>query len=81
MSIPAEKVFCMIPFPKKRLTIPEHKIIAAFNSLSNPDAETRWHDTINRRSTEIAEGKVQCRAVEDAVSEIRKKLNARRQPS
>ena len=71
----------MMPFPKKHVTIPTDKLIALFNSLSDPDAEAKWHDAIDRRSAEIAEGKVHCHAVEETVSEIRKKLNARRQPS
>jgi hypothetical protein len=71
----------MIPFPKKRVTIPKDKLIACFKSRFDPDAETQWHDSIDRRSTEIAEGKVQCGPVDEAVRKIRKQLSARRQPS
>jgi hypothetical protein len=41
--------------------------------------QPRWNEIIDRRSHEIAEGKVHCRSVEQVVRDIRRKLAARRQ--
>ena len=81
MSIPAEKVAEVLALPDKDRAFLAHKLIASLDNTIDPDAETQWHDLIERRSTEIGEGKVHCGPVDEAVRKIRKKLHARRQPS
>jgi hypothetical protein len=45
----------------------------------DPEAETQWHEVIDRRSQEIAVGRVNCRPVTRVVEDIRRQLHARRQ--
>ena len=81
MSIAAEKVAEVLALPKKDRAFLARQLIASLDSTVDADAETQWHEVIDRRSHEIEEGKVQCRPVKQAVQDIRKKLHARRQPS
>jgi putative addiction module component (TIGR02574 family) len=58
------------------------ELIASLDSETHHDAESEWAEVIDRRSREIAEGRVRCRPVEEVVRDIRSKLHAaRRQPS
>ena len=57
------------------------QLIASLDDSVDADAETQWHEVLDRRSREIAEGKVSCRPVEQVVRDIRNRLHARRQPS
>ncbi len=57
-----------------------HQLIASLDDVVDPGAETEWHEIIDRRSREIAEGKVNCRPVEQVVGDIRTKLHARSKP-
>ena len=46
------------------------------------DSETQWHEIIDRRSREMAEGRVDTRPEEEVIQHIRAKPNAaRRQTS
>ena len=56
-------------------------LIASLDDTMDADAETQWRKVIDRRSSEIENGKVSCRPVELVVEDLRKKLDARRQPS
>ena len=81
MSIAAEKVAEVLALPEKDRAFLVRQLIASLDDTVDADAETEWGDVIDRRSREIAEGKVKCRPVKQVVKDIRSKLNGRRQPS
>jgi len=81
MSIAAEKVAEVLALPEEDRAYLARQLIASLDDTVDFDAETQWHDVIDRRSREIEEGKVSCRPVEQVVQDIRARLNARRQPS
>jgi putative addiction module component (TIGR02574 family) len=81
MSIAAEKVAEVLALPEQDRAFLARQLIASLDDAADADAETEWHDLIDRRSREIEQGKVSCRPVEEVVHDIRKKLHARRQPS
>jgi putative addiction module component (TIGR02574 family) len=81
MSIAAEKVAEMLALPEQDRAFLAHRLIASLDDTVDSDAETQWQEVIHRRSSEIEEGKVTCRDVDQVVQEIRDKLHARRQPS
>ena len=81
MSIAADKVAEMLALPEKDRAFLARQLIASLDGIVDADAEAEWHEVIDRRSREIDEGNVTCRAVEQVVQDIRDKLHARRQPS
>jgi putative addiction module component (TIGR02574 family) len=81
MSIAAERVAEVLALPEEDRAFLARQLIASLDDTVDSDAETQWHDVIDRRSCEIEEGKVSCRPVEQVVQDIRARLNARRQPS
>ena len=81
MSIAAEKVAEVLALPEQDRAFLAHQLIASLDNALDADAETLWHEVIDRRSREINDGKVSCRPIEPVVHDIRKKLHARRQPS
>lgn len=81
MSIAAEKMAEVLALPEEDRAFLAQKLIASLDQAVDADAETQWHEIIDRRSREIEEGKVSCRPVEQVVQDIRSKLNARRQSS
>ena len=81
MSIAAEKVAEILALPASDRAYLAHQLIASLDPQQDADAETQWHEVIDRRSREIEEDKVTCRPVEEVVQQLRAKLNAHRQPS
>jgi putative addiction module component (TIGR02574 family) len=81
MSIAAEKVAEVLALPVQDRAFLARQLIASLDDSIDADAETQWNEVIDRRSREIEGGKVNCRPVEQVVQDIRKKLDARRQPS
>jgi putative addiction module component (TIGR02574 family) len=81
MSVAAEKIAEVLALPEKDRAFLARQLIASLDHTIEADAEAQWEAVIDRRSREIAEGKVDCRPVDDVVVDIRRKLNARRQPS
>ncbi len=81
MSIAAEKVAEVLALPEQDRAFLARQLIASLDDTVDADAETQWHEVIDRRSREIEEGKVSFRPVEQVVQDIRDKLHARRQPS
>jgi putative addiction module component (TIGR02574 family) len=81
MSITAEKVAEVLALPQQDRAYLARQLIASLDETVDADAETQWHETIDRRSREIEEGKVSCRPVEETVRDIRAQLHARRQSS
>ena len=81
MSITAEKVAEVLALPEQDRAYLARQLITSLDDAVDADAETQWQDVIDRRSREIAEGKVTCRPVDETIRDIRAKLNAHRQPS
>lgn len=81
MSIAADKVAEMLALPEQDRAFLARQLIASLDDTMDADAETHWHEVLDRRSREVEEGKVSCRPVAQVVGEIRGKLHARRQPS
>jgi len=81
MSIAAEKVAEVLALPEQDRAFLARQLIASLDHTVDPDAETQWQEVIDRRSGEIDAGKAACRPIDETLQDIRKKLNARRQPS
>lgn len=83
MSIAAEKIAAeALALPDSERAFLARELIVSLDSETHPDAEAEWAEVIDRRSREIAEGKVRCRPVDEVIRDIRSKLHAsRRQPS
>ena len=82
MSIAAEKVAEVLALPEQDRAFLAHQLIASLDNTVDADAETQWHEVIDRRSREMAEGRVDARPEEEVIQDIRAKLNAaRRQTS
>jgi len=79
MSIVAEK----ITDQALELTLDERafiarKLISSLEPETDSAAEAEWLEVIDRRSREIAEGKVTCQPVENSLRDIRARLDAAR---
>ena len=81
MSVAADKLAEALALPEQDRAWLARQLIASLDDTVEADAETQWHEVIDRRSREIEEGKVRCRPVEKTVQDIRNKLDARRRPS
>ncbi|MGH7993878.1 MAG: addiction module protein, partial [Limisphaerales bacterium] len=81
MSVAAEKVAEMLALPQPDRAYLARQLIASLDDTLDSDAEVEWQELIDRRSSEIEEGKVNCRPAAETVRDIRAKLHARRQPS
>ena len=81
MSIAAEKVAEVLALPEEDRAFLARQLIASLDETVDPDAETQWNEVIDRRSREMAEGKVDARTEEEMLRDIRTRLNARHSPS
>jgi putative addiction module component (TIGR02574 family) len=81
MSVAAKTVAEMLALPEEDRAFLARQLIASLEDTMDADSETQWQEVIDRRSREIAEGKVNCRPIEQVVTDIRQKVHARRQPS
>jgi putative addiction module component (TIGR02574 family) len=81
MSITAEKVAEVMALPEQDRAWLARQLIASLDDVVDPDAETEWNDVIDRRSREMAEGRVDTRSEEEVIRDIRTKLHARHQTS
>lgn len=71
----------VMALPEKDRAFLARRLIASLDETVDADAETQWQEIIERRSREMAEGRVDLRAEEEMISDIRDKLQARRQTS
>jgi putative addiction module component (TIGR02574 family) len=76
MSITAEKVAEVMALPEQDRAWLARQLIASLDDAMDPNAETEWNDVIDRRSREMAEGRVDARSEEEMIRDIRTKLNA-----
>ena len=81
MSIVADKVAEVLALPEEDRAFLGRQLIASLDDTVEPDAETQWNEVIDRRSREMAEGKVDARPEEEMLRDIRTRLHARRPPS
>jgi putative addiction module component (TIGR02574 family) len=77
MSIAAEKVAEVLALPEKDRAFLAHQLIARLDETVDTDAETQWNEVIDRRSREMAEGRVDARPEEEVIRDIQAKLHAR----
>jgi hypothetical protein len=76
MSIAAEKVAEVLALPELDRAFLAKQLIASLDVTVDADAETQWHGVIDRRSREMAEGRVDARSEEEVIRDIRHKLRA-----
>lgn len=81
MSVAATRFAEVLALPAKDRAFLAHQLIASLDETVDPDAWAQWEEVIDRRTREIEEGKVTCRPVDDALRDIRSRIDARRQPS
>ena len=80
--VPADKVAEVLALPEGDRAYLAHELIASLDRTVDADAETQWNEVIDRRSREMAEGRVDTRPEEEVIRDIQAKLNAaRRQTS
>ena len=77
MSIAAEKMAEVLAWPEQDRALLARQLIASLDNTVEPDAETKWNEVIDRRSREMAEGRVDARSEEEMIRDIRTKLHAR----
>ena len=81
MSLATKKIAEMLALPERDRANLAHQLIASLDPVHDADAETEWRYVLDRRTSEIEQGTVTCRPLKESVARIRRKLNARRQPS
>ena len=81
MSVTAEKVAEVLALPLEDRAYLARQLIASLDDAVDADAEAQWQEVIERRSRELAEGRVDTRPEEEVIQNIRAKLHAHRQTS
>jgi hypothetical protein len=76
MSIATEKMAEVLAWPEQDRALLAHRLIASLDGTVEPEAETEWNDVIDRRSREMAAGRVDARSEQEMLREIRAKLYA-----
>lgn len=51
------------------------KLIASLDETNEPDAEERWAQEVDRRVTDLDEGRVECITGDSALKEARRRLS------
>lgn len=79
MSIAAEKIAAeALALPEDERALLARELIASLDTEGHTNTEAEWTEVIDRRSREIAEGKVHCRPMGEAVRDIRARLHVSR---
>ena len=81
MSVATEKLAEVLALPEKDRAYLAHRLIASLDDTVDADAEEQWNEVIDRRSRELAEGRVDARPEEEVIAEIRARLHARHKAS
>ena len=81
MSIPGDHVAEVLALPAEDRTFVVRQLIGNLGQEADSGAEDLWDNEMDRRSREMEDSLVLCRPVADSVSDIRAKLDARRQSS
>jgi hypothetical protein len=77
MSIAAEKLAEVLAWPEQDRAFLARRLIASLDQTVEPEAETEWNEVIDRRSREMAEGRVDSRSEEEMIRDVRARLHAR----
>lgn len=77
MSVAAEKVAEVLALPEQDRAFLARQLIASLDDTADADAETQWNEVIDRRSLEMAAGRVDTRSETEMIRDIRAKLHAR----
>jgi Putative addiction module component len=77
MSIAAEKLAEVLGWPEQDRAFLARQLIASLDETVEPEAETEWNEIIDRRSREMAAGRVDTRSEEEMIRDIRTRLHAR----
>jgi hypothetical protein len=77
MSIAAEKLAEVLAWPEQDRAFLARQLIASLDDTVEPVAATEWNEVIDRRSREMAEGRVDTRSEEEMIQDVRAKLHAR----
>ncbi|MEI6395252.1 MAG: addiction module protein [Verrucomicrobiota bacterium] len=77
MSIAPDKMAEVLAWPEQDRALLARQLIASLDNTVESDAETQWNEVIDRRSREMAEGRVDARSEEEMIRDIRTKLHAR----
>ncbi len=77
MSIATEKLAEVLAWPEQDRAFLARQLIASLDETVEPEAETEWNEVIDRRSREMAAGRVDTRSEEEMVQDVRAKLHAR----
>jgi len=77
MSIAAEKVAEVLTLSEQDRAYLARQLIASLDGTVDADAEAQWSEVIDRRSREMADGRVDVRSEEEVIGDIRAKLHAR----
>jgi putative addiction module component (TIGR02574 family) len=78
VSIAAEKIAAeVMALPEQDRACLARQLIASLDDTVDADAEAQWNEVIDRRSREMAEGRVDARPEAEVVGDIRAKLHAR----
>ena len=78
MSIAAEKMAEVLALPEQDRAFLARQLIASLDDTVDADAETQWQEVIDRRSREMAEGRVDDRPEEEVIRDIQAKVSAAR---
>ncbi len=81
MSIAAEKLAEVLAWPEQDRAFLARRLIASLDETMEPEAETEWNEVIDRRSHEMAAGRVDTRSEEEMIQDVRAKLHARHSAS
>jgi hypothetical protein len=81
MSVTAEKVAEVLALPEQDRAYLARQLIASLDDVLDTDAEVLWQEVIERRSREMAGGRVDTRPEEEIIRSIQAKLHAHRQTS
>ena len=77
MSIAAEKVAEVLTLSEQDRAYLARQLIVSLDGTVDADAEAQWSEVIDRRSREMADGRVDVRSEEEVIGDIRAKLHAR----
>ena len=77
MSIAAQTVAEMMALPEQDRAYLARQLIASLDDTVDADAEAQWNEVIDRRSREMAGGRVDARPEAEVMGDIRARLHAR----
>ena len=81
MSIAAQTVAEVMALPEQDRAYLASQLIASLDDTVDADAEAQWNEVIDRRSREMAEGRVDARPEAEMIGDIQARLHARHPPS